>query len=478
MIAAQAEDAVQSSPPQTSAAKQDTAKTEAQSASTWKVGIAKFELGDEGGVPTILATTLPRLMIADLRDLPLRRTPPEEAREAFERKRAQARYAAGAELAAKLDARAQGFLSPAAEGAEKNYNIYSADKAVKDSAANLDKVLKDETDEKGAVDQAPSTDLSVELWAGHAQGKLIDPPGDDLPKAAKAAAVDFLVTGSVYKVGAGYAAVVVKGFDAALGRQVFSEKSYCSFDDPEPVALEMAEMLEHRFAGRDYARLELSPEPAGAELFVNGRALAGSSRTAYLYEPGPVHVSASAPGYKNGATDVLVALGEKKSVAIKLDAAETGHVALTTDPAGASVSVDSAPVGNSPLDISLDGSRKILVVSAEGMEPETVVLPASGESSISLKLQPSSGTGPADRIAAAKDSFYWAFGWFVLSVPITTLTIGYYNEYEEAYQRSGSSSLGYSSYNASIAIAAASALTATATVVMIIRLVKYLKTVR
>jgi hypothetical protein len=112
------------------------------------------------------------------------------------------------------------------------------------------------------------------------------------------------------------------------------------------------------------------------------------------------------------------------------------------------------------------------------MESETVVLPASGESNMNLELKPSDGIGPAGRISAAKDAFYWSLGWFAVSVPITTLTLGIYNGYDEAYQRSGSPSLGYSRWNASRALAAACALTATTAVFMVIRLVKYLKTAR
>jgi hypothetical protein len=93
-------------------------------------------------------------------------------------------------------------------------------------------------------------------------------------------------------------------------------------------------------------------------------------------------------------------------------------------------------------------------------------------------LRPSDGLGPGGRIEAAKDDFYWAFGWFAASIPITTLTLGIYNGYDEAYQRSGSQSLAYSRWNASRALAAACALTATTAVVMVIRLVKYLKTAR
>jgi PEGA domain len=451
-------------------------RPEPKSATTWILGIAQFSQGDVGSTSTILLSTLPRLIVADLQSLPIRRAPPEEAAEIDKMKKARARFTAGTELATKLDERSVGFLNPMTAGAEKSFGIYSADKAVKESYKNLTEILKEENTERPQI--AAGTDLTVRLWTGHATGKLIDTPGANLAKAAKAADVDFLVSGTVSIMESGYASIVLRGYDVALDREVLYMKSHCAVDDPEPTAREMADRLERWCAGRDFTRIEVFPTPAASELFVNGMALSGSSRVAYVYEPGLVHISANAPGYKSGSTEIAVGLGERRSVELKLESKVAGSVTLTTDPANASVNLDSVPLGTTPQTIELDGSRKVLSVSAEGMEPETVVLPASGESNMNIELKPSDGIGPAGRIAKAKDDFYWSLGWFAVSVPITTLTLGIYNGYDEAYQRSGSPSLAYSRWNASRALAVACTLSVTTAVFMVIRLVKYLKTAR
>jgi hypothetical protein len=448
------------------------------SAPSWTIGIAQFSSTEESGASTILLSALPRLIVANLQSLPTRRTPPDEAEQAAVLKVARARFAAGTDLAEKLDERATGFLDPSIAGAEKRYYLHSADKAVRDSAKKLDDLLKAEKTGGEKEPEAAGQDLTVKLWEGHAKGKLVDPPGADLAKAAKAAELNFLVVGTVSLLESGYATVVVRGYDALLGREVFSWKSYCATDDPEPLARDMAQRIERWCAGRDFARIEIKPDPAGVELFVNGTELPGISRIAYLYEPGPVHISAYASGYGTGSIDMLVALGERRTADIELSPLSTGSVALDTDPTGASISLDSVPIGATPLSIGLDGTRKVVIASAEDMETKTVVLPASGESSLNLKLQPSDGIGPSGRIAAAKDDFYWSFGWFAVSIPISTLTLGVYNVYDEAYQRSGSPSLAYSRWTASRAFAAACALTATTAVFMVIRLVKYLKATR
>jgi hypothetical protein len=455
------------------------AKDESASASTWTIGIALFTPSEGSESAAILSSTIPRLILADLQSLPTRRAPPGEAAEAAKMKSARARYAVGAELAAKLDDRALGFLDPSTGGPEKRYGMKSADKAVRDSTKKLDDAIKSETKtEKDKEPESKEVDLNVKLWEGHRTGLLVDFSGGDLPKAAKAAGVDFLVSGRVSLISPGYATVTLRGYDAILSREALSYVSHCALDDPEPLARDMAERLERYCAGRDFTRVELKSDPASAELFLNGVAVSGSSRIAYLYEPGPVHITANAQGYDSASTDILVVLGERRTVELKLEPRKTGNVALNTEPEGASLSLDSMPLGQAPIGIPLDGTRRVLSVSAEGMEPQTVVLPGSGESSLDIKLQLSDGLGPTGRINAAKDDFYWAFGWFALSVPVTTLTLGIYNGYDEAYQRSGSPSLEYSRWNASRALVAACALTATTAVFMVIRLVKYLKTAR
>jgi hypothetical protein len=456
------------------------AEGNAASSSTWTIGLARLESAGGGESSSILLSTIPRLVIGDLPSFPARRPFFADRIEAEMIKSARGRFAAGTELATKLDERASGFLDPSTAGAEKSYGLKTADKAVRESSRKLKETLGEgqgpelEPEEEG--EEGP--DLVVKLWDQHAKGTLIDPPGAEVAKAAKAAGVDFLVSGSVSILESGYATVTLHGFDANLSREVFSYTSHCAVDDPEPLAKDIAERIERFCAGREFARIELKSEPEGAELFVDGKPIYDSARVAYLYRPGVVHINANSSGYESASIDIPVGLGERRRVELKLKAKSTGTVALGTDPMGASISLDSVPLGNAPLDIPLDGTRKVLYVSDEGMEPQTAVLPASGDSKLDIKLQPSDGIGLSGRIEAAKDDFYWAFGWFALSVPITTVTYGIYNGYDEAYQRSESPTLAYSRWNASRALMAACALTATTSVFMIIRLVKYLKTAR
>lgn len=438
---------------------------------TWVLGLTRFIPAEAEAAKTILLSAFPRLIAADLKSLPTRRTPDEEAAEARKLSILRARFAAGTELAAKLDARALGFLDPSLGSDARKVGISAADKVVSDSDKKLDDALK----ENKVQDDTPS-EIATKLWSGHADGQLIDPPGPDLAKAAKTAAVDLLVTGSI-ALESGYAKVVVRGYDASLSREVFSWAAFCSLDDPAPIAEDMARRLERWTAGRDFARLVLKPNPGAAELRVNGELLSGSSRVAYVYKEGPVVISATASGYSPLTATVDLALGDRKSQQLDLAPLSTGKVSLSTDPAGASISLDSVSLGQAPISIGLDGSRPIVSVEAKGRESQTIVLPTAGDVSIGISLLPSDGLGPSGRISAARDKFYSAFGWFVLSIPLTSLSYSFYKGYDDAFTRSGYSSQSlYDSRGTTETVLSAAVAASTITAVfMVIRLVKYIR---
>ncbi len=441
----------------------------------WVIGISRFAAENADARHSTLQETIPLLIISDLPSLPTRRTPDDVAEEIAALVSLRSRFSLGSDLATKLDARAGRFFDPILDVDAWNDGIFTADKQV---SAAKDK-LKVAVADAGVVSSTPA-DRPVQLWDGHEKGQLIDLPSKGLSQAAKAAKVDLLVTGTV-SIDNGYATIQIRGFDSALDREVFSWKGYCAIDDPGPLAADIADRLERWAAGRDFSRLTVNLSPPSAELSVDGEQVSGGSLVIYSYITRKAHLYASAAGYSDRTADIDLALGDRKTVDMKLDPLATGTVDLSISPAGTAVNLDSVPLGNSPLSITLDGSRRIVTAQSKGMESQTVVLPPSGDSELNITLLPSDGLGPKGRILAAKDEFYQSFGWFVLSIPVTALTWGIYNGYTEAYNRSlltqGISNptlYGYSA-TAQDALIAAGVATGVTLTFVIIRLIKYLK---
>ena len=447
----------------------------------WVLGIARFIIASASadGTSSSLQDTIPLLIASDLKSLPSRHTSKDTAAQIASLAELRSRFSLGDDLAKKLDARALGFFDPTLDAGAWRDAISKADQQVSDA----EKKLEDEKKPKKTDVPLEPEDLAARLWDGYAKGRLIDAPATGLDQAAKSANVDLLVTGTV-AIRDGYATVGVDGYDADLGREVFSWKDFCSVDDPGPLADEFAMRLERWTAGRDFARLDVRLSPASAELVVDGTPFEGNPPILYAYRRKTLHLYASAAGYSPGSMDVALKPGDEKSVDLKLEPLATGSVSLTTSPSEAQISVDSLPFGQSPISIPLDGSRRIVMAQAKGRESQTLVLPASGESDLHIDLRPTDGLGPKGRILAAKDSFYQSLGWFVLSIPVTSLALGVYNGYSQAYVNEYDTTGGdqaslLSAANVSYAFlwAAAAATGVTATF-MITHLIKYLASAR
>ncbi len=435
----------------------------------WTLGLARFGLAQAEDQPTTLSEILPRLIAADLKALPTRHTPDAAAEEIARRETIRQRFLSGADLASKLDARAARFFDPSLDADARKDALGAADLQI----ATATKKLAEVVDGKVGA-SPPSSDRPSRLWDGHAMGQLLDASSSKgLYQAAKAAGVDFVVAGTI-SLRAGYAIVSVKGFDAALEREVFAWKTFCSVDDPAPLAADLADRLERWVAGREFARVDLNLSPASAELRVNGELLSGVSPVIYSYSDASLRLEAVASGFSPRTLDLEVSLGDRKSLDLELEPLSTGTARIATDPPEAMISLDSMPIGKAPAVIGLDGSRGIVSASAAGRETENFVLPASGDSEIGIRLLPADGLGPSGRIGAAKDRFYKSLGWFVLCIPATTLSWGAYSGYDEAFSRSPTLPISVSRDASIAALAASATALAAAATVMVVRLVKYL----
>lgn len=455
---------------------QSSAQATSSASSAWVLGIARFSLEKAGDPPMLLQDTLPLLIAADIKSLPIRRTPDEYALELNYIRGLRAHFAIGADLAAKLDTRALRFFDPILDAAAWKDGMSAADKQLSTALMKLE--------EAGPIAEpsnpGPAEERVAELWDGYSKGLLIETPTTGLSQAAKAANVDLLVTGNI-ALQSGYANVQVYGFDASLERQVFVWKSHCSIDDPSPLAAEIARRIERWTAGKDFARITLALSPPSAELRVNGDPVEPGSSVIYSYSPETVHISASSAGFSPFSANIDLLLGDDKTIEIRLDPIITGEVALSSEPSGAAISLDSVPMGRTPMQIELDGSRRVVLASENGMEAQTTVLPATGDSEITLNLIPADGLGPKGRIVAAKDKFYSALGVFILSLPVTAITYGISNSYSEAYPRSipsgassGDANLFTASEASSAALWAAVAATGVSATFMVLRLIKYI----
>lgn len=447
----------------------------AQAGAAYVVAVAELSGRDLDPLSEPFLAILPRLLAAELSSLPPRYEDEAYLAEAASRRAEDARFAAGAALAARLDEEALRSLEPGVDPLKRASQVAEARKKTAEAAkalAELDAPAGAEEPPQGQPEPRKSL-----LWEGNAGGGLFPATESDPSSLLRDKGVSLLVRGEARAFGS-YLALDLECFDLALGRPILAFRTYADPADPASLARDIAARVERAVAGRDFARVGLQASPASALVLADGRLLGAEDRVLYRFEPGVLELAAAAPGRLPGSQALPYALGDRKSASFALERASTGLVLLETDPPGAEVFLDGLPLGTAPARLELEGRRAVASASAPGRESASIVLPAEGESAARIELGPDDGLGPAGRIDRAQRRFYQALGWFVLSLPATTLGYGLQGGYREAAVRGydpGMVSAYETSYYAfEIAAAASAALAVNA----LFRLAAYIRAAR
>ena len=440
---------------------------------TFTVAVAGFP---PAGLPSgmaLFASTFPRLLIAELAVLPPRFETAEYRAEKSSVSASRALYASGADLASSLDDLALRTLEPGIDPGKRAQNLAGARSKVEAARKKL---------EAGPANapvpaRGPAEGSSPSALSGlNDKGQLVSMAAGGPQATVAGKDIDLLVYGSLVPVGS-YVAVDVDIYDVALGRLVYSARSYAAPSDPAPLARDLGERICRIVAGRPYARLDLLARPESAVLSVDGKALDASAGRLYLFEKSTLRVSATAPGMVPLETTVDIDLGERKQASFELKQALLGTAKIDTVPSGLPVYVDGMFAGASPLELSLPGERSV-VSSRSGEEASaTAILPSGGD--VKVVLMPD--TSARDLVALVdrrRDAFYDALGLFVLSLPPTSISYGLMGTYADAYVR-GADDAMLGKYTAStVSLGVFGAINVGLLVNVIVRLIGYIGAAR
>lgn len=120
-----------------------------------------------------------------------------------------------------------------------------------------------------------------------------------------------------------------------------------------------------------WAPITFRSEPSGATVRVDDKAVGPTPVTADVLE-GAHGYEMVRPGYKPHRGRVIVEAGKPQSLAVVELLPADGKLALTSEPAGASVAVDGVYLGQTPIDLSLSpGEAHEVAVSRAGYAPQT-----------------------------------------------------------------------------------------------------------
>lgn len=221
-------------------------------------------------------------------------------------------------------------------------------------------------------------------------------------RAAERGAFEVVDAGLIRRRIAAGSEVDVRSFLGEARRAATSAQAALGMDDPQR-ALELLAPAVRDFLldlaapeGRETLR-DLLLIRARARLGLHDPVAAMSDMTlAVRLAPDSLPVAELAP-----AEQALL----ERAVA-EAPSAQTGRLTVSTEPAGASVTVDGTPRGAAPLDLDLPFGEHVVRVDLLGYQPRATTSPVAvgTPASVSLELEVASGPDLAEQIAARAEA--------------------------------------------------------------------------
>lgn len=389
----------------------------------FRVGFAELQTASLPPERRFIAATFPRLLYEELRTSKSRLLSRVELNAYLSQRIADARESAGRRLTAAVDARDLLLFRPEVTAEQRE----RAQHEVLQARAEF-QALEDANISATEGQERPVAFLS-EVESGRllppiqfAQGRV--PVSSAVHATAEESDLDYLIFGLAEEQ-AGYTIVDIYGYHRFLESvELLTRTTRLSEEvgeDAPAVADEMASLL----LGREWATLLVVSERPDAAIRVNGE-LVGFGRAEVRYaKPGEYSVSARVAGFERVTEQIALSSGERTVVTLEFLRSEGQRTTLRSSPTGADVYVDSLWVGRTPLVYPFPSGSSVVHIRSAGYLESRFMVDAESPPVISRALLTEQIDWTVE-LREQRDEFYRALGYFVLSVPVTVLLWGGY----------------------------------------------------
>jgi hypothetical protein len=352
---------------------------------------------------------------------------------------AEAREAAGKQLAEKRDARAA-LLYQGNPGWKYRKELKKADAAVELAEEKLARVQK----ERSHIE----IEAEVVLSKKNEDGALPPAPkAAALPLFCKENKLDALLTGSVTPY-YGRMRLKTQLYSRYLRKIIHEDEIVFSSEDREAALAELEGRLRSAVSGSSPAALAISAVPEDADIVVDGKLLGHGAVGPIEKNPEPTKIEVSSPLYETADTTIELASDELTKVSIALKPLLMNELSIsairppgseentvieaagTAEVADVAVRLGALHMGTAPVVLAIPQDKMAFVSleTPDGLGASAVVA-EGGQLVLDLKPLPGPEAKPVEK---ARRKFYNAFGRFSIALPIAFFMSGIALGYENA----------------------------------------------
>jgi hypothetical protein len=262
----------------------------------------------------------------------------------------------------------------------------------------------------------------VVIKEGSGAGKLLETPAVPPEIYCAEQGIDLLIGGTIQEV-QGYLLLDLWAFDALGGSKAFSTRNAATREELAASLQGFAREIARTILGRPWSVVAFTPDPPETALYVDGVLAASGASSALYLSPGAHEARLSAVGYRDVSRSLSLEPEKETVVDDRLEKLAEGRIAISSDPPGASLYIDSGWKGRTPLEVERPPLRSRGVLSSPGFYDMTFPLEPSTPAALSFTLQKDMGNRDVLQ-KKARDEFYGSFGIFALSLPLPIFCYG------------------------------------------------------
>ncbi|MBN1412739.1 MAG: PEGA domain-containing protein [Spirochaetales bacterium] len=250
-------------------------------------------------------------------------------------------------------------------------------------------------------------------------GALIKPPQFSAFQFCRREKIDLLIYGSLEEV-QGFIFIQIFAYEAALEKEIFKYTNTVTPDEMYSFIDEIADKLAPAILGQDWSRLVVAPDPEDCRIYLDEEFISiGRIELKYVV-PGKHEIAVVHPDCKNEIQDIELAPFETRELQIALIKSEIVKIKINSDPEGADLYINSVWSGKTPLEIDSSEERRRAYLKLEGYDDYIFSLDATTPAVLNFTLNQKIGD-QKEKQTKARDDFYLAFGFFLVSLPLPIL---------------------------------------------------------